>query len=311
MVDLKQARIGVVVPAYNEEMLIAETLKAIPAYIHKIYVVDDCSTDRTGDIVRSFPDRRIVYSKHKKNRGVGGAVSTGYKLALKDLMDIAVVMAGDNQMDPAHLPALIKPVLDGLADATKGDRLIKGFRTGMTAWRSAGNYLLTFLNKLASGYWHVSDPQNGYTATTTAALKQIDLDRIYKGYAFENDMMVRLNVCGARMVNVPIPARYGREKSKIWYPSFIVKTSVYFVQAFLWRIWHKYLSRLRPIGLLYAAGMALTAAGIVALALGNIVVLPVGVIAFAAAAGLEMTGDARVPRRSRWETAWQGEAAER
>lgn len=291
---LKKFRIGVVVPAYNEELLIDETVRGIPDYVSKIYVVNDCSKDRTSDVVNSVDDPRIVLIEHTKNQGVGGAITTGYKWAVADHMDIAVVMAGDNQMDPAYLPRLLMPIVEGWADYTKGNRLVDaGHRKGMSAWRTFGNYLLNSLNKIASGYWHVEDPQNGYCAITADALRRLDLDRLYKGYAFENDMLVRLNVHDAVVVNVPIPAKYGREKSKIRYGSFIVKTSAYFVGALLWRSWHKYLSRLHPIGVLYWAGTVLMIAGLFALLLPNFLILPVGALMFITAIAMEMIKDAR------------------
>ena len=110
---LESTRIGVVVPAYNEELLIAETLRGIPEYIDKIYVIDDGSIDRTGEIVKKFGDPRVVYLRHEVNKGVGAAIINGYKLALKDEMDIVAVMAGDNQMDPAQLPRLLFPIIEG------------------------------------------------------------------------------------------------------------------------------------------------------------------------------------------------------
>lgn len=158
-------KIGVVVPAYNEEMLIGETLSGIPEYVDKIYVVDDGSTDRTAEIVEEFAkkDNRIILIRHEKNRGVGAAIVSGYKKALEDGMDIVAVMAGDNQMDPAFLPDLLDPIVEGKADYAKGNRLLSPeYRRGMSKWRFFGNSILTLLTKIASGYWQMMDPQNGY-----------------------------------------------------------------------------------------------------------------------------------------------------
>jgi glycosyltransferase involved in cell wall biosynthesis len=163
-------RIAVVVPAYNEEKLIGETLGSIPDYIARVYAVNDGSSDRTGEIMEDYArrDSRIIPIHHNPNRGVGAAITSGYKRAVEDSMDIAAVMAGDNQMDPAQLPSLLDPIVDGRADYTKGNRLIsEAFRTGMSRWRSFGNSILTFLTKVASGYWQMMDPQNGYTAIST------------------------------------------------------------------------------------------------------------------------------------------------
>ena len=147
--------IGVVIPAFNEELLIEDTLRSIPPYVDRIFVIDDCSKDRTAEIAGEFTknDSRFTCISHKVNKGVGAAIITGYKRILQEGIDIAAVMAGDNQMDPKHLPELLDPIVEGKADYTKGNRLMNvEFRTGMSAWRSFGNVILTFLTKMASGY---------------------------------------------------------------------------------------------------------------------------------------------------------------
>lgn len=254
---LESTRIGVVVPAYNEELLIGETLSGIPEYVDRIYVIDDASTDRTGEIVKKFGDPRIVYLRHEVNKGVGAAIVSGYKLALKDEMDIVAVMAGDNQMDPVQLPRLIFPIIEGLADYTKGNRLLtENFMTGMSRWRSFGNVLLSFLTKIGSGYWHVMDPQNGYTAISRQALEIIDLDSVYPYYGYCNDLLIKLNAFGMRVMDVVMPARYGREKSSIKYGRFIRKVSPMLFRGFLWRLRVKYtVLDFHPLVLFYFLGM--------------------------------------------------------
>jgi glycosyltransferase involved in cell wall biosynthesis len=242
----KGKSIAVVVPAFNESRLVKGTLDSVPPYVDKIYAVDDASTDTTRSIMleQARRDARIDVIAREVNGGVGASIVSGYKMALKDGIDIAAVMAGDGQMDPQYLPKLLDPIIEGKAEYTKGNRLFgDGLRGGMSSWRYFGNIVLTYLNKIASGYWDVVDPQNGYTAITVRALSILDLDRIYPRYAFENDMLVKLNVYDIAVLNVPIPARYGEEKSKIAYGSFIVRTSAFFLRAFCWRIWKKYLSR--------------------------------------------------------------------
>lgn len=227
----------------------------------RIYVIDDGSTDRTGEIVKKFGDSRIVYLRHEVNRGgVGGAgIISGYKLALKDEMDIVAVMAGgDNQMDPAHLPRLIFPIIEGLADYTKGNRLLSdNFMTGMSRLRSFGNLLLSFLTKIGSGYWHIMDPQNGYTAISRQALEVIDLDAVYPYYGYCNDLLIKLNAFGMRVMDVVIPARYGREKSSIKYSKYVRKVSPMLFRGFLWRLRVKYtvLDFHPPLVLFYFLGM--------------------------------------------------------
>ncbi|HHV23815.1 MAG TPA: glycosyltransferase [Methanosarcina sp.] len=254
---LESTRIGVVVPAYNEELLICETLRGIPEYVDRIYVIDDGSADRTGEIVQKFGDPRIVYLCHEVNKGVGAGIIDGYKLALKDEMDIVAVMAGDNQMDPVQLPRLIFPIIEGKADYTKGNRLLTDdFMTGMSRWRSFGNLLLSFITKIGSGYWQIMDPQNGYTAISRQALEVIDLDSIYPYYGYCNDLLIKLNAFGMRVLDVVMPARYGREKSKIRYGKYIRKVGPMIFRGFLWRLRVKYtVLDFHPLVLFYFLGM--------------------------------------------------------
>ena len=254
---LENTRIGVVVPAYNEELLIGETLRGIPEYVDRVYVIDDGSIDRTGEIVKKLGDPRIVYLQHEFNKGVGAGIIDGYKLALKDEMDIVAVMAGDNQMDPAQLPRLIFPIIEGKADYTKGNRLLSDdFMIGMSKWRSFGNILLSFITKISSGYWQVMDPQNGYTAISRQAMEVIDLDSVYPYYGYCNDLLIKLNAFGMRVMDVVIPARYGREKSKIRYGKYIQKVAPMIFRGFLWRLRIKYtVLDFHPLVLFYFIGM--------------------------------------------------------
>ncbi|MCC4768721.1 glycosyltransferase [Methanosarcina sp. DH2] len=284
----RKKSIGVTIPAYNESKLIEKTLGSVPLYVDKIYAVDDGSKDDTAEKIKNFDDPRVVLIQ-QKNGGVGAAVTAGYKRALEDHIDIVAVMAGDNQMDPQYLPDLLDPIIDGKAEYTKGNRLLNSkYRRGMSAWRSLGNYTLTFLNKVASGYWNLDDPQNGYTAISSRALKKLNLNEVYKGYAFENDMLVKLNVHDVSVKNVPIPARYADEKSKIRYSRFIVKTSLYFIKALIWRSWNKYVVKLNPIGVIYLMGSFLTVTGFFALFALKVFYILLGISLFGVAAFSEM-----------------------
>lgn len=238
--------VAVVVPAYNESRFIVQTLQSVPQFVDKIYAVDDASADDTLKLMleQSEKDKRITVIARERNGGVGAAIVSGYEKALADGLDIVAVMAGDGQMDPQYLPALLDPIIEGRAEYVKGNRLFRSdLRRGMSTWRYFGNVTLTFLNMFASGYWHVVDPQNGYTAITARALRLLNLRQIYPGYAFENDMLVKLNVYDVPVMNVPIPAKYGEEKSKISYGPFIVKALAFFLRSYFWRIRRKYLSR--------------------------------------------------------------------
>jgi glycosyltransferase involved in cell wall biosynthesis len=274
--------VAVVIPAYDEEELIGETLLSIPEYVDNVYAVDDCSSDRTRDVIRNYAqkDRRIHPVLREKNGGVGAAIVSGFKGALKDKNELIAIMAGDNQMDPEYLPTLLDPIVDGTTDFTKGNRLKPGYWKGMSKWRLFGNLLLNVLNKIASGYWDVSDPQNGYVVISSDALSKLDLDELYPRYAFENDMMIKSNVAGIHMMNVYVPARYGNEKSHIRYGSFTVKTSIFLLKSFIWRVGVKFLQYQHPIYLTYALGMLLMALGSVAALFGEWRILPLGIVLF-------------------------------
>jgi len=233
--------LAIIVPAYNEKELITETLQGMPESADRIYVVDDASTDTTCQIAESFDDKRIRVLCNGHNQGVGAAIITGYKKALEEDMDIMVVMAGDNQMHKKHLPALLSPILEGKADYTKGNRLSQpSFTKGMSKWRLLDNRLLTLLTKIASGYWEIGDPQNGYTAVTRECLLRINMDNIYPRYGYCNDLLIKLNIARCRVCDVSIPARYGREKSKIKYGKYITTVAPLLLRGLVWRLWLKY-----------------------------------------------------------------------
>ena len=260
--------IAVVVPAYNEEPLIADTLSSLPAFVDKIYAVNDASGDRTQEVIEEIArkDPRVIPIRHGKNLGVGAAVSSGYKRARDDHMDITVVIDGDNQMDSQLMPSMIDPVVKNRADYTKGNRLLSPeYRAGMKTWRFVGNTILTFLTKFSSGYWNLMDPQNGYTAISHRALERINLDTIYPRYGYLNDLLVKLNVFGFRVMNIEMPARYGREKSKIRYGSYIRKVSWVLLKDFLYRLKMKYIVlSFHPLVIFYFFGFAMTFAGLLA-----------------------------------------------
>lgn len=241
----KNKKIGVVVPAYNEERFIKSVITTMPDFVDRIYMVNDTSTDDTYQIASNIArqNKRLAVITHKENRGVGAAIVTGYKKALEEDIDIAVVMAGDKQMDTKHLPELLDPIIKRKADYAKGNRLsrLEHFR-GMSSWRFFGNWVLSLLTKVASGYWKIGDSQNGYTAINRDTLKKIDLNRVYPRYGYCNDLLIKLNAAGCRVADVPIPACYGREKSKIKYGIFITKVCSLLLRGFLWRLRMKYLT---------------------------------------------------------------------
>ena len=257
-------RIGVVVAAYNEEKLIKTTINGMPDYISRIYVVNDCSTDDTAKVLDSIDDPRLCVINHKVNQGVGAANLHGYQEALKENMDIAVIMNGDNQMNPLQLPNLLMPIIEGKADYTKGNRLFcEEYRVGMSKWRSFGNSMLTMITKIASGNWHIMDPQNGYTAISKKALSNIDINSLYTYYGYCNDVLIKLNTFGFKVMDIPMPSRYGQERSSIKYSRYIGKVSIMLFRKFLWRLKMKYMvMSFHPLVLFYIFGMILVPLGV-------------------------------------------------
>jgi glycosyltransferase involved in cell wall biosynthesis len=263
---LEGKRVAVVVPAHDEEQLIATTLGGIPGFVDRIVVVDDGSTDATAEHVRAFGDPRIELVVHDRNRGVGAAIVTGYKRALEDGADVVCVIAADNQMDVDDLPTLVQAVARGEVDYAKANRLFSG-----QAWdliphtRYLGNAVLSLLTKIASGYWHVADSQSGYTAIGKDTLKLLDLDRVYTGYGFPNDLLVHLNVVNARVRDFSSRPVYGvGERSGIRYHKVAPRISWLLVKGFFWRLREKYVIRdFHPLVFFYAFGFIATLAGLV------------------------------------------------
>lgn len=260
--------IAVVVPSYNEELLIRNTLLSVPAFVDRIYAVNDASTDNTWEIIEtvSKKDARIIPINRKTNSGVGAAIVSGYKQAISDGQQIIVVMAGDHQMDPDVMPTLLDPLIDKKADYTKGNRLLSPeYRKGMSKWRFIGNTLLTILTKFSSGYWRLMDPQNGYTAISRRALERLSLDGVYPRYGYCNDLLVKLNIFGFRVMDVEMPARYGREISKIRYGNYIVSVSWLLFCDFFYRLRQKHIVlSFHPLVIFYLFGLAMTLIGFLA-----------------------------------------------
>jgi glycosyltransferase involved in cell wall biosynthesis len=256
----KGKKILVVVPAYNEEKLIAGVLKTIPEWVDAIVVVDDASKDRTSEIVNSLKekDSRIALIVHSENKGVGASIADGYKWALNNGYDVAVVMAGDGQMDPADLPSILDPVVSGEVDYSKGNRFFTGEAyQKMPKIRYFGNAVLSLLTKIASGYWHIADSQSGYTAINKKALQLIDWDKMYPRYGQPNDLLVRLNVYDLKVRDVPVRPVYNiGEKSGIKIPKVIFTISWLLLKLFLWRLKEKYIIRnFHPLVFFYFFGV--------------------------------------------------------
>jgi len=216
--NFTEFKIAAIIPAYGVQQNIQSVLSGLPAYIKYIIVVDDASPDVSTDLViaAANKDKRISLVRHAKNQGVGGAMITGFRKALELGAQIVVKIDGDGQMDPAYIPALITPLIQGKADYVKGNRF-RDFQSlqQMPFIRRAGNLVLSFLAKAATGYWNLFDPTNGFFAIRAEMLAQLPLERIDKSYFFETSMLANLYLLGALVVDAPIPARYGNETSNL------------------------------------------------------------------------------------------------
>lgn len=251
-----KARICVVVPCYNEADLIAQTLKGIPDFVGHIVAIDDHSQDDTVRIITEHQrtDPRVHLIAHRENQGVGGAIASGYIWARDNDMDVAVVMAGDNQMDASELPSLIRPVLDDGYDYVKGNRLMHQRSADIPKVRFIANAALSFLTKIASGYWNIVDSQAGYAAISKHALHDIDWTRMYKRYGQPNDILVTLNIHDMRVRDVLVKPIYGiGEKSGIKPARVIWPIGKLLVRRFWDRMFRKYILRdFHPLVLFYS-----------------------------------------------------------
>jgi glycosyltransferase involved in cell wall biosynthesis len=241
----------------------------MPEWVDHVVVVDDCSQDETANQVRAYESRmdgRLHLICHHANQGVGGAIASGYKWCRdhENSVDVAVVMAGDAQMDPTDLPALLDPVVSGEVDYAKGNRLFTG-----DAWnqipkvRYLGNSMLSLLTKIASGYWHVADSQSGYTAINAKALTVIDWDKMYRRYGQPNDLLVRLNVHNFRVADVPVTPVYNIGENSGMRPLRMIPRLLWLLlKLFTYRMWQKYIIRdFHPLVFFYAMGAGLFVPG--------------------------------------------------
>ncbi|WP_336036866.1 glycosyltransferase family 2 protein [Halobacterium yunchengense] len=273
--------IAAVIPAYNEEGFVGDVVETLPEFVDRAYVVDDASTDGTWAEIKRHAERvneseraevpvtdggvelepRVVPIQHDENRGVGGAIKTGYLAALEDDVDVTLVVSGDGQTEPDILERILQPVVDGEAGYAKGNRLLDEDREDMPRFRQVGNFALTVLTKVSSGYWRMMDPQNGSTAISRDALDAVEIEEMYEDYGYCNDLLARLNAAGVTVADVSRRAVYEDEESHIDYRTYVPKVSALLLGNFLWRLREKYLGEeFHPLPLFYVAG-ALAAGG--------------------------------------------------
>ncbi len=210
-----EAAVAVVIPCHRVREQVLGVVAAVGPEVARIYVVDDGCPEGSGKLVEErCTDRRVEVIYHERNQGVGAATISGYRRAVEDGASVVVKLDGDGQMDPALIPRFVRPILAGEADYTKGNRFYtpEGVRQ-MPALRLQGNAVLSFLSKLATGYWDLFDPTNGFTAIHARVVEVLPLWKISRGYFFESDLLFRLNTLRAVVVEIPMQATYGTERS--------------------------------------------------------------------------------------------------
>lgn len=240
-----QPKIAVVIPCYMVRNHILDVISRIGPQVARIYAVDDCCPDRSGDFIHSHcKDKRVSVVQHYENQGVGGAVMSGYLAAVEDGMEVIVKVDGDGQMDPCLIPDFVAPILAGQADYTKGNRFfdLEGVRT-MPGMRLFGNAILSLMTKLSSGYWNLFDPTNGYTAIHADVARHLPFNKISRRYFFETDILFRLNTLRAVVVDVPMEAKYGDEVSNLKISKVIGEFFSKHVRNFFKRIFYNYYLR--------------------------------------------------------------------
>jgi len=235
--------IATVIPAYRVERDIESVISGLPPYIKHIIVVDDASPDSCADLVTAAAqkDSRITLIRHSQNQGVGGAMVSGFRKALELGAQIIIKLDGDGQMDSAHIPALITPLLEGKADYVKGNRF-RDFQSlqQMPIIRRIGNLGLSFLTKAATGYWNIFDPTNGFFAIRAEILAQLPLEKIDRRYYFETSMLSHLYLLDAYILDIPLPARYRGETSNMVIRSVLIEFPIKLTRTFFRRIILKY-----------------------------------------------------------------------
>ncbi|MES2628251.1 MAG: glycosyltransferase family 2 protein, partial [Bacteroidota bacterium] len=237
--------IAVVIPCYRVKAQILDVIASIPGFVDKIYIVDDCCPESSGNwVLENAGDSRVDVIFHEQNQGVGGAVKTGFKKALLDNCEIAVKLDGDGQMDPTLIAELIKPIQEKRADFVKGNRFFDVHTLlSMPRIRLFGNSVLSLINKAVNGYWNIMDPTNGFLAINRDALKRLPLDRIDNRYFFESDLLFRLGIIKAVVHDMPMDAKYADETSSLNITRVAFEFPPKYISRFCKRIFYNYFLR--------------------------------------------------------------------
>ncbi len=245
----RDKKISLVIPAYNEEKLIKPTLENVPEIIDKVYVVDDVSPDNQCQVILQCAeqDPRIELIKHEENQGPGGAIISGYLKSSEDNYDIAVVIGGDHQMNLEEVHYFLDPIIDEKVDYTKGNRFLRSKLSQtlerMPKKRLIGNFLISALTKIASGYYKTMDVVDGYTAISKKAIDTIEWSKAWKRYGYPMDFLIRLNAYGFKVMDIARTAIYlpGERQSQIKGFRYALKVSPMLMKNFFWRLIFKYL----------------------------------------------------------------------
>lgn len=261
----KNKKIAVSIPCYNEERFIRKTIIGLPKYIDTIYITDDFSKDKSKEIILTLAkkNKKINFVQNNKNTGNGYSVLRGLKQASKDNQDIVCIFAGDNQMDSKYLTLLLDECINNNVDLVKGNRFAHlNELKKMPKIRIVGNIIITLIAKIATGYWSMADPLNGYTALKIKTFKNIDSAQIALRYDYEASLLIQLSLVNAKIKDISIPAKYGEEKSDIKLIKDSFKILATFTKGFFKRLFIKYtLTSLNPIALFYFCGIFLSLFG--------------------------------------------------
>lgn len=241
--DNVRQTIAVIIPCYKVAQKIDEVLASLPSFIDYIITVDDCSPDTTGQLLdkAALSDTRMRVIHHPKNQGVGAAMCSGFRKAMECCADIVIKLDGDGQMDVSYMEKMVQVLSASSCDFVKGNRFHNRLHIkNMPAIRRIGNMGMGFLIKMASGYWNISDPTNGYFGIRGETLRKLSLDRLSPRFFFESSLIIELYYAGARIKDMAMPAIYGDEKSNlsVWKTLFSFPGKI--TKALLRRIYLRY-----------------------------------------------------------------------
>lgn len=256
MSDGLRDRIAVVIPSYKVKNHILDVISRVGPEVSLIYIVDDACPEGSGAYVSQHcSDPRVRVLLHNTNKGVGGAVKTGYLQAVADGAKVIVKIDGDGQMSPELIPRFIEPIVNGRADYTKGNRFYDLENIGrMPRPRIFGNAVLSLMSKLSTGYWGVFDPNNGFTAIHAAVVAHLPTEKISNRFFFETDMLFRLNTIRAVVADIPMDALYGEEVSNLSVRKVIAEFFYKHLRNLVKRIFYNYFLRDMSIASLELVG---------------------------------------------------------